>query len=236
MQLRRWRQHDEATFKDTHRSFFHSSRSLPPPSIPRSSSASLSRSPSAVRYCSCNSNSLKRVICIRWDIDDTAMRRTLFLQLRCRCLHHRKTKREKERSVRACKCTLREEKYRNEASRLRLIGSCLHNSILFAVNAESLSFSRVTLANTYCSLYIASNDDVVERVRKEYTSDWNTRSNKYKSSRVSIELLDKNLYNVYIEIFFDQLNRGVSSYLVVIYLGKGTRIPKKGRGDRSRRV
>jgi len=76
----------------------------------------------------------------------------------------------------------------------------------------------------------------VERIRKEYTSDWNTRSNKYKSSRVSIELLDKNLYNVYIEIFFDQLNRGVSSYLVVIYLGKGTRIPKKGRGDRSRRV
>lgn len=167
MQLRRWRQHDEATFKDTHRSFFCSSRSLPPPDIPRFSSASLSRSPSAVRYCLCNSNSLKRVICIRWDIDDTATRRTLFLQLRRRCLHHRKTKRKRERSIRACKCTLREEKYRNEASRLRLIGSCLHNSISFAVNAENPS-SRVMLTNTYCSLYIANNDDVVKRVRKEY--------------------------------------------------------------------
>jgi len=64
---------------------------IPPPS--------LSRSPSTVRYCPCNSNSLKRVICIRWDIDDTAMKKALFLQLRHRCSPQRKTEGEREREA-----------------------------------------------------------------------------------------------------------------------------------------
>lgn len=90
-------------------------RPLPPAGItPFLLRLSFSRT---VRYCPCNSNSLKRVICIRWNIDDTAMKKTLFLQLRRRCSPR---ERQRRKSARAYKCALREEKYRNETSRLRL--------------------------------------------------------------------------------------------------------------------
>lgn len=65
-------------------------------------------------------------------MDDAAMKKALFLQLKRRCVQ-RKTETEKKRGeggAYACKCVLCEEKYRNEASRLRLYDTA--DRIVFA--------------------------------------------------------------------------------------------------------